>query len=72
MDKEDAPPLCDNDVWKNRLRHTNSIPHHIKCGKIVKQEVFGFSCKFCNCLLFMDSVEWKEVPRPPDVPITYS
>ena len=35
------------------------MPHCKRCGHIVKQEAFGFSCSTCDSLLFGDAVEWK-------------
>ena len=35
------------------------IPYCKRCGNLVKQEEFGFSCSICQSLLFGDAVEWK-------------
>jgi Zn finger protein HypA/HybF involved in hydrogenase expression len=36
------------------------LPYCKRCGHVVKQEVFGYSCSYCKSLLFGTAVEWKK------------
>lgn len=45
----------------SRLVIKQVFPHCKRCGHIVKEEIFGFSCANCESLLFGSAVEWKEV-----------